>query len=161
MGSAAPSLVHSRRRSPLLLFSFAVLQVCLLDTTAEAMEDIEAMVDTVEAMEGTVVDMEAMVIMAREKQRLLLVMEEAMEDMVVAMVEDMEVTLEAMGVVMEAVIPEDMVEDMVTMARGKLRLMLNQAIVMVVMVDILEVMGEDMVMVEVMVAMEDLTGDKF
>merc|ERR1712029_1193793 len=125
----------------------------LLDTTAEAMEDIEA-------MEGTVVDMEAMVIMAREKQRLLLVMEEAMEDMVVAM-----------GVVMEAVIPEDMVEDMVTMARGKLRLMLNQAIVMVatevmvdmvvVMVDILEVMGEDMVMVEVMVAMEDLTGDKF
>merc|ERR1712029_371003 len=73
MGSAAPSLVHSRRRSPLLLFSFAVLQVCLLDTTAEAMEDIEAMVDTVEAMEGTVVDMEAMVIMAREKQRLLLV----------------------------------------------------------------------------------------
>merc|ERR1712029_240086 len=129
MGSAAPSLVHSRRRSPLLLFSFAVLQVCLLDTTAEAMEDIEVMVDTVEAMEGTVVDMEAMVIMAREMQRLLLVMEEAMEDMVVAMVEDMEVTQEAMGVVMEVVIPE--------------------------------VMGEDMVMVEVMVAMEDLTGDKF
>merc|ERR1719270_1241015 len=72
---------------------------------------------------------------------------------------------------MEAVIPEDMVEDMVTMARGKLRLMLNQAIIMVatevmedmvvVMVDILEVMGEDMVMVEDMVAMEDLTGDKF
>ena len=129
------------------------------------------MVDTVEAMEGTVVDMEAMVIMAREKQRLLLVMEEAMEDMVVAMVEDMEVTLEAMGVVMEVVIPEDMVEGMVTMARGKLRLMLNQVIDMVatevmedmvvVMVDILEVMGEDMVMVEVMVAMEDLTGDKF
>ena len=129
------------------------------------------MVDTVEAMEGTVVDMEAMVIMAREKQRLLLVMEEAMEDMVVAMVEDMEVTLEAMGVVMEVVIPEDMVEDMVTMERGKLRLMLNQVIdmvatevmedMLVVMVDILEVMGEDMVMVEVMVAMEDLTGDKF
>merc|ERR1719443_1109377 len=57
------------------------------------------------------------------------------------------------------------------MARGKLRLMLNQVIDMVamevmedmvvVMVDILEVMGEDMVMVEVMVAMEDLTGDKF
>merc|ERR1712025_718684 len=102
-----------------------------------------------------------MVIMAREMQRLLLVMEEAMEDM--------EVTLEAMGVVMEVVIPEDMVEDMVTMERG--RLMLNQAIDMVamedmvdmvgVMVDILEVMGEDMVMVEVMVAMEDLTGDKF
>merc|ERR1712012_996941 len=103
-----------------------------------------------------------MVIMAREKQWLLLVMEEAMEDMVVAMVEDVEVTLEAMGVVMEVVIPEDMVEGMVTMARGKLRLMLNQVIDMevmedmvVVMVDILEVMGEDMVMVEVMVAMED------
>merc|ERR1712025_1121037 len=104
-----------------------------------------------------------MVIMAREMQRLLLVMEEAMGDM--------EVTLEAMGVVMEVVIPEDMVEDMVTMERGKLRLMLNQAIDMVamedmvdmvgVMVDILEVMGEDVVMVEVMVAMEDLTGDKF
>merc|ERR1712029_933417 len=156
MGSAAPSLVHSRRRSPLLLFSFAVLQVCLLDTTAEAMEATEAMVDTVEAMEGTVVDMEAMVIMAREKQRLLLAMEEAMEDMV----EDMEVTLEAMGVVMEVVIPEDMVEGMVTMARGKLRLMLNQVIDMVAM-EVMEVMGEDMVMVEVMVAMEDLTGDKF
>merc|ERR1711868_12762 len=123
------------------------------------MEDIEVMVDIVEAMEGTVVDMEAMVIMAREMQMLLLVMEEAMEDMVVAMVEDMEVTL------------EDMVEDMVTMERGKLRLMLNQVIDMVatevmedmvvVMVDILEVMEEDMVMVEVMVAMEDLTGDKF
>merc|ERR1712029_1084812 len=107
-------------------------------------------------MEGTVVDIEAMVIMAREKQRLLLVMEEAME---------------AMGVVMEVVIPEDMVEDMVTMERGKLRLMLNQVIDMVatevmedmvvVIVDILEVMGEGMVMVEVMVAMEDLTGDKF
>merc|ERR1712130_247490 len=149
---------------------FAVLQVSSLDTAAEAMEVI-AVEDTVEAMEGTaveamegiVVDMEVMV-MARERLKLLLVMEEATEAMEVDMVGVMEVTPEeAMEVVMVMVM---------AMERERLKLKLNQATDTEVMVVAMEVM-EDIVLVmeaamedmadteEVMVGMEVLTGDKF
>merc|ERR1712130_943157 len=114
----------------------------------------------VEAMEGIAVDMEVMV-MARERLKLLLVMEEAMEAMEVDMVVVMEVILEAMVVAME-VTPEEAMEVVMVMAmameRERLKLMLNQATDMLVM----EAAMEDMVDTEeVMVGMEVLTGDKF
>merc|ERR1712227_826464 len=101
-------------------------------------------------MEGIAVDMEVMV-MARERLKLLLVMEEATEAMEVDMVVVMEVILEAMVAAME-VTPEEAMEVVMVMAmameRERLKLMLNQATDM-----------EDME--EAMVGMEVLTGDKF
>merc|ERR1711915_922401 len=104
--------------------------------------------------------MEVMV-MARERLKLLLVMEEAMEAMEVDMVAVMEVT------------PEEVMEVMVmAMERERLKLKLSQATVMEVMAVAMDVM-EDIVLVmeeamedmvdteEVMVGMEVLTGDKF
>merc|ERR1712130_710303 len=151
------------------------------DTAAEAMEVI-AVEDTVEAMEGTaveamegiVVDMEVMV-MARERLKLLLVMEEATEAMEVDMVGVMEVILEAMVAATE-VTPEEAMEVVMVMVmameRERLKLKLSQATDTEVMVVAMEVM-EDIVLVmeaamedmadteEVMVGMEVLTGDKF
>merc|ERR1719348_2253539 len=100
-------------------------------------------------------------VMARERLKLLLVMEEAMEATEADMVAVMEVT------------PEEVTEVMVmAMERERLKLMLNQATDMEVLAVAMEVM-EDIVLVmeevmeamvdmeEVMVGMEVLTGDKF
>merc|ERR1712233_237792 len=123
-------------------------EVIAVEDTVEAMEGT-----AVEAMEGIAVDMEVMV-MARERLKLLLVMEEAMEAMGVDMVVVMEVILEAMVVAME-VTPEEAMEVVMVMAmameRERLKLMLNQATDMEDMADT----------EEVMVGMEVLTGDKF
>merc|ERR1712102_188036 len=109
---------------------------------------MEDMVDTVEAMEGTAEEAMEVMAMARERPKLLLVMEEAMEAMEVDMVVVMEVILEAMVAAME-VTPEEAMEVVMVMAmameRERLKLMLNQATDM-----------EDMA-----VGMEVLTGDKF
>merc|ERR1719348_2030062 len=97
-------------------------------------------------------------VMARERLKLLLVMEEAMEATEADMVAVMEVTLEE---VMEVMV--------MAMERERLKLMLNQAtdmevmaVAMEVMEDIVLVMEEVMeAMADMVVVMEVLTGDKF
>merc|ERR1719410_2840292 len=126
-------------------------------------------------MEGTAEEAMEGMVMARERLKLLLVMEEAMEAMEVDMVVVMEVILEAMVAVME-VTPEEVMEVVMVMVmameRERLKLMLNQAmdtedmaVAMEAMEDIVLVMVaamEDMAVTEeVMVGMEVLTGDKF
>merc|ERR1712130_789185 len=131
-----------------------------------------AVEDTVEAMEGTAVEAMEGHVMARERLKLLLVMEEATEAMEVDMVGVMEVILEAMVAATE-VTPEEAMEVVMVMVmameRERLKLKLNQATDTEVMVVAMEVM-EDIVLVmeaamadteEVMVGMEVLTGDKF
>merc|ERR1712130_1096404 len=94
-----------------------------------------AVEDTVEAMEGTAVEAMEGHVMARERLKLLLVMEEATEAMEVDMVGVMEVILEAMVAATE-VTPEEAME------------------VVMVMVVAMEVM-EDIVLV-LEAAMEDM-----
>merc|ERR1712102_226833 len=114
---------------------------------------MEDMVDTVEAMEGTAEEAMEVMAMARERPKLLLVMEEAMEAMEVDMVVVMEVILEAMVAAME-VTPEEAMEVVMVMAmameRERLKLMLNQA----TDTEDMEVM-EDIVLV-MEAAMEDM-----
>merc|ERR1712233_212551 len=125
------------------------------------MGEVIAVEDKVEAMEGTavegiVVDMEVMV-MARERLKLLLVMEEATEAMEVDMVGVMEFILEAMVAATE-VTPEEAMEVVMVMVmameRERLKLKLNQATDTEVMVVAMEVM-EDIVLV-MEAAMEDM-----
>merc|ERR1712102_12687 len=87
---------------------------------------MEDMVDTVEAMEGTAEEAMEVMAMARERPKLLLVMEEATEAMEVDMVVVMEVILEAMVAATE-VTPEVVMVMAMAMERERLKLMLNQA----------------------------------
>merc|ERR1712227_410103 len=97
------------------------MEVIAVEDTVEAMEGTAAM----EAMEGIAVDMEVMV-MARERLKLLLVMEEAMEDMEVDMVVVMEVILEDMEVDMVAVMEVTLEEVMEVMVMAMERERLKQ-----------------------------------
>merc|ERR1712130_899008 len=124
-----------------------------------------AVEDTVEAMEGTAVEAMEGHVMARERLKLLLVMEEATEAMEVDMVGVMEVILEAMVAATE-VTPEEAMEVVMVMVmameRERLKLKLNQATDTEVIVLVMEAAMEDMADTEeVMVGMEVLTGDKF